>query len=360
MMRSFLCFFLIVGLLVSCNDDKKITEDITNKRIPFTGVKIDTLLIDSISIRAILVDQTKQKVWFAANKGRVGSVELNTNKKKDTTLNFEGLEPHFRGIAQTASYIFALSIESPGLLYKISKHDFSSTLVYKNTHEQVFFNSIKFWNESVGIAVGDPIDNCLTIIMTHDGGNTWKKIPCHSIPPTQEGEVGFSASNTNMVINSNQVWIFTGGAVSRAFYSQDKGETWSVNNIPFIKGGEMTGVFSGDFYSDTVGFIVGGDYDNPESKVSNKALTINGGKNWMVKSTGENMFGYASCVQYVPNSGGQQLVVVGKTGLYYSKDNGETWVKLVTDDDLYTITFVNPRIAIVAGKNKILKITFTS
>lgn len=358
-MRSFLGLFLILVSVSSCKNEKK-TTDITYKRVPFIGVTIDTLLLDSLSIRALLVDQAKKTVWYAANKGRVGYVNLDKLDSKDTTLTHNAKLPHFRGVAQTASSIFVLSIESPGLIYKISKNDLSSTLVYKDDHKDTFFNTIKFWNESEGIAVGDPVNNCLTIVRTQDGGATWQKVPCKTLPATVEGEVGFSASNTNMVIMGNQVWIFTGGSVSRAFYSQDKGETWTASDIPFVKGGEMTGVFSGDFYSDTVGYLVGGDYNNPDSKVSNKALTINGGKNWMVKSTGENMFGYASCVQYVPNSGGQQLVVVGKNGLYYSKDNGETWEKLLSDNDLYTVAFVNPRIAIVAGKNKILKVTFKS
>jgi hypothetical protein len=32
--------------------------------------------------------------------------------------------------------------------------------------------------------------------------------------------------------------------------------------------------------------------------------------------------GYASCIQYIPNSDGKSLVSVGVSGLYYSYDSG--------------------------------------
>jgi hypothetical protein len=35
-------------------------------------------------------------------------------------------------------------------------------------------------------------------------------------------------------------------------------------------------------------------------------------------------FGYASCIQYIPNSDGKSLVSVGVSGLYYSYDSGNS------------------------------------
>jgi hypothetical protein len=47
-------------------------------------------------------------------------------------------------------------------------------------------------------------------------------------------------------------------------------------------------------------------------------------------------FGYASCIQYIPNSDGKSLVSVGVSGLYYSYDSGN-WKQLATDSSLFTI-----------------------
>jgi hypothetical protein len=41
-------------------------------------------------------------------------------------------------------------------------------------------------------------------------------------------------------------------------------------------------------------------------------------------------FGYASCIQYIPNSDGKSLVSV-VSGLYYSYDSGNSWKQLATD-----------------------------
>jgi len=89
----------------------------------------------------------------------------------------------------------------------------------------------------------------------------------------------------------------------------------------------------------------------------NKAITTDGGKTW--KLVAENQgFGYASCVQFVPNSGGKSLVAVGAQGLFYSHDAGATWQQFLTDPSLYTIRFLDSDTAYAAGKNKIIAIEF--
>jgi photosystem II stability/assembly factor-like uncharacterized protein len=40
---------------------------------------------------------------------------------------------------------------------------------------QGFYDSMKFWNKNEGIAMGD-LNDCLSIIITRDGGNTWNKV----------------------------------------------------------------------------------------------------------------------------------------------------------------------------------------
>jgi photosystem II stability/assembly factor-like uncharacterized protein len=119
----------------------------------------------------------------------------------------------------------------------------------------------------------------------------------------------------------------------------------------------MTGIFTADFYNEKIGFIAGGNYEKPDQNYQNKASTFDSGKTW--KLVGENSgFGYASCVQFVPDSKGKALVSVGAKGLFYSNDFGNTWKQFSTDDTLYTIRFVNNHQAIAAGKDKIIRINF--
>jgi photosystem II stability/assembly factor-like uncharacterized protein len=64
-------------------------------------------------------------------------------------------------------------------------------------------------------------------------------------------------------------------------------------------------------------------------------------------------------VQFIPNSKGKQVVSVGASGLQYSSDGGISWKQFSKDESLYTIRFVNKNTAFAAGKNKIIRITFS-
>ena len=348
-MKKDLMLLLFSILLFSCKPIQ------VSKPKFFTNVKIDTLLREKISIRPITV--SSDKVWYAADKNRVGFVSLIDSNKFERTINKDSLRLEFRSIAQTTNSIFILNVGNPALLYKFSKNLVDKSIVYEEHNEKVFYDSLQFWNDKEGIAIGDPIENCLSILITRDGGLTWNKIKCDKLPKIIDGEAAFAASNTNIVIKGNSTWIASGGMKSRVFYSANKGISWKVYETPIVQGEAMTGIFTADFYNDKIGFTAGGNYEKQNQNFQNKALTIDGGKTW--KLVGENIgFGYASCVQFVPNSNGEQLVSVGTSGLYYSKDKGTTWKQLSSDNSLFTIRFIDNKTAIAAGKDKIIRIFF--
>ena len=124
-----------------------------------------------------------------------------------------------------------------------------------------------------------------------------------------------------------------------------------------VQGEAMTGIFTADFYNEQIGFIAGGNYEKPMQNFQNKAITTDGGKTWNLVAENQ-AFGYASCVQFVPNSAGKELVTVGAQGMFYSADAGQTWQQLLSDPTLYTIRFLDSDTAYAAGKNKIIKIEF--
>jgi photosystem II stability/assembly factor-like uncharacterized protein len=105
--------------------------------------------------------------------------------------------------------------------------------------------------------------------------------------------------------------------------------------------------------------VAGGNFEQPTQSFGNKAVTNDGGKTWklIAENTG---FGYASCIQYVPNSNGKKLVSVGATGIYYSNDKGSNWKQISSDNSFYTIRFIDASTAIVAGKDKIVSIIFNT
>lgn len=62
---------------------------------------------------------------------------------------------------------------------------------------------------------GDPTDGCISILITRDAGRQWSKIPCSHLSKIVEGEAAFAASDTNISIFDDKVWLASGGAVSR-------------------------------------------------------------------------------------------------------------------------------------------------
>ncbi len=346
-MRTFFLLF-VTTLFFSCGNDS-VKE--------FTTVKIERIFADSLSIRAI-APIAENKVWFAANAGRVGLIDGATPKL--ATIKYNDSLLHFRAIAATKNSVFVLSVANPGVLYKIGFDGSEATQieeVYVEEGETVFYDAMAFWNEKEGIAMGDPTEDCLSVIITKDGGNTWKKLSCEILPKTEKGEAAFAASNSNIALYNDHVWIVSGGKRARVFHSSDKGATWEVFNTPIIQGKAMTGIYSVDFFNESVGIIFGGDWEHKDFNEGNKAITKDGGKTWNLLSNGTGP-GYRSSVRFVPNTNGNGIVAVGSPGISYSNDQGENWTEL-SEEGFYAIEFVNDTLAFASGQHKISKVIFS-
>ena len=345
-MRHFY-FLLIFVVSISCGSDSG---------THFTTVEIEPVFTDSLSIRAI-VPLDENAVWFAANNGKVGLIDGKIPKL--ATIQYEDSVLAFRSIAKTQNAVFVLSIENPAVLYKIEVADRLATNmkeVYHETGEGVFYDAMAFWNDKEGIAMGDPTANCLSVLITRDGGNSWNKLPCSTLPKTENGEAAFAASNTNISLYGDHAWLVTGGKRARIFHSPDKGKTWEVFETPIIQGKAMTGIYSVDFHNETTGVIFGGNWEDQEFNEGNKAITKDGGKTWKLMSNGSGP-GYRSSVSFVPGTNGNGLVAVGSQGISYSPDQGESWIELAAEG-FYAIEFVNDTIAFASGRNKISRLVF--
>lgn len=343
-MKKLLLILSIV--LIACNSTEK---DIERKVV--SGIEIQDLLKDSVSIRAIEI--MGEDVAFAGSEGTYGIYNAQQGELKINRQQYDSLYPEFRAVASTSTDFFMLSIASPALLFKTGE-DGTMQIVYKEENEKAFYDAMTFWNDKEGIAMGDPVENCLSVIISRNGGKSWEKLSCDILPETAEGEAAFAASNSNIAVQGDKTWIISGGSKSRVFFSPDKGISWEVYETPMVQGSETTGAYSIDFYDENRGIMIGGDYTTPEANRGNKAVTTDGGKTWKLVGDG-NAPGYKSSVRYVPGGGGKEIIAVGFTGVSYSDDAGETWREL-SKEGFYTIRFLNDSIAYAAGKNRLARL----
>ncbi|MGB5943474.1 MAG: oxidoreductase [Leeuwenhoekiella sp.] len=347
-MRNVL-ILLVLTVFGSC---QKNTE---KSKKPISSIEVTTVFEDSISIRTleVLNDGT---VAFAGSGGKFGSYDPNGGKVQVAVQKYDSLTPSFRATAHTDSDFFMLSIESPSLLYKTGD-DGRMQLVYKESDSLAFYDAMQFWDNQEGIAFGDPTSDCMSLIITRNGGKSWQKVPCDLLPKVHQGEAAFAASNGNIVTKGDKAWLLSGGMISRVYYTTDRGKSWEVFETSLIAGKNTTGGYAMDFYDENLGIIVGGDYSDPDGNVDNKAITRDGGKTWELIASGQQP-DYKSSVQFVPEGNGQEIIALGFTGIDYSQDGGASWSSL-SDEPFYTFRMVNDSLAYAAGNNRLARLKFS-
>ena len=302
------------------------------------------------SIRALELENDST-CWFAGSNNKFGYTNDFGNTWKENVIKYDTFDLEFRSISVTTSSVFILSIGSPALLFKIDKKTLNYKLVYNETNEKAFYDSMQFWDDENGIAVGDPTANCMSVIITRDGGNNWNKIPCEYLPSSKEGEAAFAASNTNISLVDQKAFVATGGKEANILVGTDYGKSWKKYKTPIIQDDKMTGIFSMDNLSMDTAIIAGGDWSSKENTVKAMAITKDGGINWQLK---ENNPGYISCVQFIPKT--NSLVACSSNGIYYSQDLAENWKKVIKEGYYSLRISENGGFLYFSGKNKLLNV----
>jgi photosystem II stability/assembly factor-like uncharacterized protein len=306
------------------------------------------------TIRALELENDST-CWFAGSNNKYGYTNNYGKTWKENIIKYDTFNLDFRSISVTTNSVFILSIGTPALLFKIDKKTLNYKLVYNETNEKAFYDSMQFWDDENGIAVGDPTEHCMSILITKDRGDSWNKISCEYLPSSKEGEAAFAASNTNISLVDQKVFIATGGKEANLLIGSEYGKSWKKYKTPIKQGENMTGIFSLDNLSTDTAVIAGGDWSSKENTEKAMAITMDGGISWQIQ---ENNPGYTSCVQFVPKT--KNLLTCSTTGIYYSNDFAESWVK-VSEEGYYTFRVSeNGKYLYFSKKNKLLSIEKSS
>jgi photosystem II stability/assembly factor-like uncharacterized protein len=223
----------------------------------------------------------------------------------------------------TTAYLLSAGPGDASRIYKTSDGGKSWVMQFKCADPAAFFDAIAFWDETNGIALGDPIDGRFQLIVTDDGGASWKPLAAKTLPPALPGESAFAASGTCLVARGEaDAWFATGGAKSaRVFHSKDRGRSWEATETPVAAGAASAGIFSIAFRDKDHGMIVGGDYRKPDDVGATAAVTSDGGKTWAPL---DKRLPYRSAVAWAKD----RWVAVGTSGSHVSQDDGDSWTLL--------------------------------
>ena len=332
-------------MLLSCQHNKTTVSQFT-----FASLETGT----DASIRGLYVVD-ENVIWASGSGGTVLTSQDGGGSWKVHLV--PGAEKNdFRSIhACDEKRSFVFGIAGPDFGYLTENGGESWEVVYRDTTNGLFFNSLKFADAKIGLAVSDPIDDKFFMIRTTDGGKNWERIV--DLPDMEEGEANFAASNTCIeFLQGGNAWMASGGMVARVFLSDDFGETWDVAKTPMIRGLSSSGIFSVSFANAKEGIIVGGIYDQPELNTNIAAYTLDGGKSWLPAKTMPQE--YRSCVQQLNK--GKMAFAIGKTGCDISYDGGANW-QFLNATGFYTFRAVPGKmVGYAAGSNgQIVRVKFT-
>jgi len=282
---------------------------------------------NSVSFRGIFAIN-ENDVWVSGTHGAIyHSINGGKSFQKIEIPNASDLD--FRDIHCFPNHtILVMSVGngSNSRIYKSTDDGRTWRLSFQNQHQDGFLNSIAFWDTSHGIAVGDPVNGHVYILLTSDGGDHWEEVDLKQVPDALTGECGFAASGTCVtVLGTSYAWIGMGGPKARIYKTPDRGKSWHVYETPILCGKNSTGIFSVYFENEKDGVVVGGDYTEENSSERTIALTKDGGMNWLLLKNGTLPF--QSSVGEVLIEGEQVYISTGPVGIYGSKDGAE-WEKI--------------------------------
>ena len=316
-------------------------------------LKLTPLLKDNISIRAIQI--WNGKVWYSGTDSKFGYVSLKDSAdKKQMILSNEKLE--FRTLAQSKDLFYTINILSPAQVFQIDKKSLQFKVIRTDTKKSAFFDAFTFNKSDQGIAISDSEEDGTPNPIFFSKMDSYVKTQhLPELPKYLSGEAHFAASNTNIAMNANKVWIATGGMKARIFkFSWNKPMKWRVFETPFIQGTSSQGIYSIDFFDKKFGIAVGGDYTKQTENINNIATTNDGGKTWQIQASGKNG-GYKTCVKFRPNSKGKEIIAVGDQNIEFSSDYGKTWTTISDEKGLYVCDCIDENTLVFAGKNRIIK-----
>jgi photosystem II stability/assembly factor-like uncharacterized protein len=291
--------------------------------------------------------------WASGTGGTVlrtedgGATWLNVSVDGADELDFRDLH------AIDSKTAVIVNAGQPAVFYRTNDGGESWKKVFQHENENSFFDAIAAISSDHWIVMSDPVDDRILLVESLDQGQTWKELAAERRPLKNEGEAGFAASGSNMIVDkdSGVIYLALGSHVegkesetSRIMVSDDGAQTWSALNAP-MRRNQSSGIFSvvclpemdfGDLgVHSGVCVAVGGNYLEPDNETGNLALAGFGELKNSATPTAKPR-GFRSGVTYTFIDDKMLLITVGTNGTDISDDAGMTW-KAQSDEGFHAV-----------------------
>lgn len=215
------------------------------------SIKTEILLQDEISIRAIEIEGNK--VYYSGSNSKVGYVDIsNPTNKKQKIISDKKLQ--FRTLAISGNYLYTINVGSPAYFYKVNKHTLEEEIFYIDYAPNAFYDALVYDGKNF-YTFSDSDENLRLKWMKFKVMPYFTQTIFSSLL-MKKGEAAFATSNGNIAFTKNNVWLATGGSVSRVFKLNKKTLKIKVMDTPFVKGSSSKEMYVIDFYNDKLGIAV--------------------------------------------------------------------------------------------------------
>ena len=326
---------LVLALFAGCRLAPDLADDVAWSAVavpPVAGASLRGLCVPS---NDVLWDSGSGGVVARSTDGGASWRDASPAEAVRDGLDLRSIH----AVDETTAWVASAGEGAASRILRTTDGGRSWTTVHENRDETGFFDSLRFWDARRGILMGDPVVGFLTLLVTEDGGTTWRRLARETLPPPVEGEYGFAASNRTIALGPRgTAWVGTGGAVARVWSTRDGGASWSVASTPVRQGDAASGIFALAFADERRGVCVGGNYGEPDERRGTCAWTVDGGRTWTLAA--EPPRGYRSSVAPSPRHATTWLAV-GISGTDVSRDGGRTWRAIGgADEELNAVAFV--------------------
>lgn len=293
--------------------------------------KMEVLTYSNANVHARSIQNfSGNELLLGTNEGKF--VLVSKNVKKPVSMYLPSTRhtiKEIRDADKNEHYLFFMQSNDESHVLREKWNGKEDSLLSFSHHGQpVFLDGIAL-QDNIGFLLGDPVDGDFALFRTQNYGESWET--CPGKVNSQANEAAYAASGTtNHIIDGDFVFI-SGGETTRFIWSSDLGASWQSTKIPF-ESCKSCGAYSLAYKNRQELVAVGGDYTRPNESNNTCFYSLDGGKSWQASQNPPS--GYRSSVVFANGV----YYSCGTNGIDYSRDHGQHWVKISSENALAMCT----------------------